>query len=555
LVYMTPKSDWGGKGLIGVTIRLDDYAMAEDRLIRVLEIEESSPADIAGLHPETDYLLGTSTLSFGSPAVLGQVLRQYENTPLELYVYNTETDMVRVVTLLPTTDWGHDEQDNENEENTNDDADADRGLLGAEVGIGYLHKFPEFCRDTDGSSVELKVVRTLLPQQQVHDIADLTADLDRARAPPYQHDHDAASQLSTSVPAAQASVAVSESAEVGTVPSQQQQSTASSDASFYSRPPAAPATGEMHAMESGERQQQLMPSSAAAAVASSSSAVQPQPQLIPEEQEAANHQPPSGAADTSTRSFPAASAFEVTAEPAAPVPVPSSEGPVEVEVERPIEMEETIFKTTTAPTTAAVTVIATSTAMADESTPPQPPLISTPTPDVQPTSQAETMAPADDTTVDNDADADDTASRSASFTTVDSETLTPVAAAPAAIASEAEHGGWSGESESESNKIHPGLEYEKEEGEEEEYHDDDEEEEYTDDDDEDDHDEEPAPTASSFFGLGKYMPFGRSGGTFTPPVSNGAPAALTATTSTSTSGTVSADADFGMPPPPLSTNK
>jgi hypothetical protein len=58
LVYTTPASGSGGKGLIGVTIRLDDYAMAEDRLIRVLEIEESSPADIAGLHPETDYLLG-----------------------------------------------------------------------------------------------------------------------------------------------------------------------------------------------------------------------------------------------------------------------------------------------------------------------------------------------------------------------------------------------------------------------------------------------------------------------------------------------------------------
>jgi hypothetical protein len=68
--------------------------------------------------------------------VLGRVLRQYENMPLELYVYNTESDMVRVVTLLPTTDGGHDEQ-----ENDEDNDYADRELMRAEVGIGYLHIF------------------------------------------------------------------------------------------------------------------------------------------------------------------------------------------------------------------------------------------------------------------------------------------------------------------------------------------------------------------------------------------------------------------------------
>lgn len=36
---MTPQREWGGKGLIGVTIRLDDYAGADERLIRVLSIE------------------------------------------------------------------------------------------------------------------------------------------------------------------------------------------------------------------------------------------------------------------------------------------------------------------------------------------------------------------------------------------------------------------------------------------------------------------------------------------------------------------------------------
>jgi hypothetical protein len=33
-----------GAGLLGVTIKLDDYGGADERLVRVLEVEEHSPA-------------------------------------------------------------------------------------------------------------------------------------------------------------------------------------------------------------------------------------------------------------------------------------------------------------------------------------------------------------------------------------------------------------------------------------------------------------------------------------------------------------------------------
>ena len=59
------------------------------------------------------------------------------------YVYNTETDLVRVVALMPTYKWGG--------------GGGRRGLLGAEVGVGYLHRLPFKTRDTSGSSVERKV--------------------------------------------------------------------------------------------------------------------------------------------------------------------------------------------------------------------------------------------------------------------------------------------------------------------------------------------------------------------------------------------------------------
>mmetsp|Transcript_25595 Transcript_25595/g.74043 ORF Transcript_25595/g.74043 Transcript_25595/m.74043 type:complete len:506 (-) Transcript_25595:709-2226(-) len=145
IVKLTPSKNWGGTGLLGVTIRLDDYAEADERLIRVLSVEHNSPAAIAGLDAEADYLLGTTTVSFDTDAALAGVLRQHVDKVVELYVYNTNSDVVRVVTLMPTTSWGG------------------QGLLGAEVGTGYLHRLPHQCRGTLGSSVERKVRTSAIP--------------------------------------------------------------------------------------------------------------------------------------------------------------------------------------------------------------------------------------------------------------------------------------------------------------------------------------------------------------------------------------------------------
>lgn len=141
LVYLTPSNTWGGAGMLGVTIRLDNYAGAEDRLVRVLAVESGSPAAVAGLQPETDFLLGTTHESLESMHHLASsVLEANVDRVVELYVYNSDTDRVRVVALLPTYQWGE-----------------GRGLLGAEVGTGYLHRLPFKTRGTSGSSVERKV--------------------------------------------------------------------------------------------------------------------------------------------------------------------------------------------------------------------------------------------------------------------------------------------------------------------------------------------------------------------------------------------------------------
>jgi C-terminal processing protease CtpA/Prc len=46
-------------GLLGITIRHDSYDVS-DNYIRVLEVLPGSPAEEAGLIPESDYILGTA---------------------------------------------------------------------------------------------------------------------------------------------------------------------------------------------------------------------------------------------------------------------------------------------------------------------------------------------------------------------------------------------------------------------------------------------------------------------------------------------------------------
>ena len=125
--------------MLGVTIKLDNYGGADERLIRVLDVAEGSPAAVAGLVKEKDFMLGTTTQNFNNTAILAAVLEENIDQVVEIYVYNADSDMVRVVALVPSSSWGG------------------AGLLGAEVGTGYLHRLPNSCRSSIGQSVERKV--------------------------------------------------------------------------------------------------------------------------------------------------------------------------------------------------------------------------------------------------------------------------------------------------------------------------------------------------------------------------------------------------------------
>jgi len=162
VIQLTPSNQWDGTGLLGVTIRADDYAAAEDNLLRILYVEKNSPAAIAGLTPMTDYLLGTTTESFENEDILANVLQRHVDRVFEVYVYNSETDVVRVVSIMPTLSWGG------------------PGLLGCEVGRGYLHRLPAACRSTNGISFERKIRIGVRPAIKNPDNADVSNTTDSA---------------------------------------------------------------------------------------------------------------------------------------------------------------------------------------------------------------------------------------------------------------------------------------------------------------------------------------------------------------------------------------
>ena len=135
-VVLTPSRKWPGEGMLGVTIRFDSYFEADEHLCHVLDVEADSPAELAGLCAGSDYLLGTTEKVFKDTDILFDELKENEDKPCEFYVYNSETDEVRVVVIMPNANWGG------------------TGILGANVAHGYLHTLPSKCCESLGFSSE-----------------------------------------------------------------------------------------------------------------------------------------------------------------------------------------------------------------------------------------------------------------------------------------------------------------------------------------------------------------------------------------------------------------
>ncbi|TGZ47419.1 uncharacterized protein Grasp65 isoform X1 [Temnothorax longispinosus] len=120
---IVPSMTWGGQGLLGVSIRFCSFEGANENVWHVLEVHPSSPAELAGLRPFTDYIIGADSILHESEDLF-TLIEAHESRPLKLYVYNTTDDTCREVTITPNNTWGGE------------------GSLGCGIGYGYLHRIP-----------------------------------------------------------------------------------------------------------------------------------------------------------------------------------------------------------------------------------------------------------------------------------------------------------------------------------------------------------------------------------------------------------------------------
>lgn len=61
-VTLVPTKNWGGQGVLGVSIRFCSFERANENVWHVLEVQPNSPASLAGLRSNTDYIIGSDSL-------------------------------------------------------------------------------------------------------------------------------------------------------------------------------------------------------------------------------------------------------------------------------------------------------------------------------------------------------------------------------------------------------------------------------------------------------------------------------------------------------------
>lgn len=108
---------------LGLTLQWTSLAVVTN-IWHVLDVPASSPADLAGLLPYSDYILGSPEGVLHGEGGLSEIVEDHINRPLRLYVYNNEYDVTREVTLTPSREWGGE------------------GALGCVLGYGALHRLP-----------------------------------------------------------------------------------------------------------------------------------------------------------------------------------------------------------------------------------------------------------------------------------------------------------------------------------------------------------------------------------------------------------------------------
>ncbi|KAL6703455.1 hypothetical protein ACN47E_009629 [Coniothyrium glycines] len=119
-VYLSVPAE---KPTLGVSLQWSPLSLVED-VWHILDVIPNSPADVAGLLPYGDYVIGSPEGLVRGESGLSELVEDFLNRPLRLYVYNHEYDVTRAVTITPTRTWGGE------------------GALGCVLGFGALHRIP-----------------------------------------------------------------------------------------------------------------------------------------------------------------------------------------------------------------------------------------------------------------------------------------------------------------------------------------------------------------------------------------------------------------------------
>ncbi|XP_063718548.1 Golgi reassembly-stacking protein 2-like [Symsagittifera roscoffensis] len=122
-ITITPSALWGGQGLLGVSIRFCSFENANENVWHVVDLKLNSPAQLAGLQSDTDYIIGSDTL-LHEPDDMYTLIESSDRKPLNFFVYNSDADACREITITPNSAWGGE------------------GMLGCGLAHGYLHRIP-----------------------------------------------------------------------------------------------------------------------------------------------------------------------------------------------------------------------------------------------------------------------------------------------------------------------------------------------------------------------------------------------------------------------------
>lgn len=166
-VFLTPSTMWGGQGLLGVSIRFCTFDNAHENVWHILEVENNSPAQFAGLRAYTDYIIGADSISLAEQDDLFSLVEAHDGRPLKLFVYNSETDNCRDVVVTPNSAWGGD------------------GLLGCGIGYGLLHRIPTDGKDHTSTEDKIRA-RNQLSQARSAGNSEVSSHVSKISKEPSQ---------------------------------------------------------------------------------------------------------------------------------------------------------------------------------------------------------------------------------------------------------------------------------------------------------------------------------------------------------------------------------